>query len=128
MGLNEVFKKVSAIHSESVELESHEVALATVFEDVSGALTEMRNLNIKSDQFKKAIDDKKMEVKKAQNAFKAHLDLIDFQIKLATSSSDRLKMEASKLGIPTPDLAKNAPKIAKDFDGIVKADRKNYTV
>lgn len=29
MGLNEVFKKVSAIHSESVELESHKVALAT---------------------------------------------------------------------------------------------------
>ena len=128
MGLNEVFKKVADIERNATELASHEVQLATVFEDVSSALTEMRNLNIKSDGFKKAIDDKKMEVKKAQNNFKAHLDLIDFQIKLATASSDRLKMEASKLGIPTPDLAKNAPKIAKDFDGIVKADRKNYTI
>ena len=128
MGLNEVFKKVADIERNATELASEKVELATVFEDVSGALTEMRNLNIKSETFKKAIDDKKMEVKKAQNNFKAHLDLIDFQIKLATSSSDRLKMEASKLGIPTPDLAKNAPKIAKDFDGIVKMDRKNYTV
>lgn len=128
MGLNEVFKKVADIERNATELASHEVALATVFEDVSSALTEMRNLNIKSDGFKQAIDDKKMEVKKAQNNFKAHLDLIDFQIKLATSSSDRLAMEASKLGIPTPDLAKTAPKVSKDFANIVKMDRKNYTV
>lgn len=128
MGLNEVFKKVANIEKNNVELASEKVELATVFEDVSGALNEMRNLNIKSDQFKKAIDDKKLEVRKAQNAFKDHLALIDFQIKLATSSSDRLKMEASKLGLPVPDIAKNAPKIAKDFSGIVAQDRKNYTV
>jgi hypothetical protein len=88
----------------------------------------MRNLNIKSDQFKKNIEDKKLEVKKAQNAFKEHLNQIEFQIKMATASSDRLVMEASKLGLPVPDLAKNAPKIAKDFTNIVKADRKNFTV
>ena len=79
----------------------------------TGALTEMRNLNIKSDAFKKAIDDKKMEVKKAQNAFKAHLDLIDFQIKLATSSADRLKME---LILDSVDLkADNKPDINGTF-------------
>jgi regulator of replication initiation timing len=128
MGLNEVFKKVADIEKNATELASEKIELATVFEDVSSSLSEMRNLNIKSEAFKKAVDDKKMEVKKAQNNFKAHLDLIDFQIKLATSSSDRLAMEASKLGLPTPDLAKNAPKIAKDFANIVKMDRKNYTV
>lgn len=126
MGLNEVMKKIAS--ADKVELANHKVEMATVFEDVSGALTEMRNLNIKSADFKKAVDDKKMEVKKAQNAFKDHLDKIDFQIKLATASSDRLAMEAQKLGLPVPDLAKTAPKVSKDFANIVKMDRKNYTV
>ncbi len=119
---NKLFKE------ETTELASHKVELATIYEDVSNSLTEMRNLNIKSDQFKKNIEDKKLEVKKAQNAFKEHLNQIEFQIKMATASSDRLVMEASKLGLPVPDLAKNAPKIAKDFTNIVKADRKNFTV
>lgn len=119
---NKLFKE------ETTELASHKVELATIFEDVSNSLTEMRNLNIKSDQFKKNIEDKKLEVKKAQNAFKEHLNQIEFQIKMATASSDRLVMEASKLGLPVPDLAKTAPKVAKDFTNIVKADRKNFTV
>jgi predicted nucleic acid-binding Zn-ribbon protein len=122
--LNDIFKKLE----DKTELSSHQVELATVFDDVSGALTEMRNLNIKSDQFKKTIDDKKIEVKKAQNDFKEHLSKIEFQIKLANASSDRLKMEASKLGIPVPDLAKNAPKIAKDFERIIAMDKKSYTI
>jgi hypothetical protein len=39
MGLNEVFKKVSAIQPESVELESHQVELG-IAEDVKKAYTE----------------------------------------------------------------------------------------
>ena len=119
-----VLSKLSKIES-NVELSDVKVDLNMV-KDIMDAMTEMRNLNIKSDQFKSIIADKKKEVDIAKKNFKEHLDAILFQARIAQNQSERLKQETDKLGIPLPEIAKTAPKNAKEFEKIVANDRKNY--
>ena len=133
MGLNEVFKKVSAIQTESVELASHQLELGLV-EDLAKLLNRMKAIDgalMKSTQksvnalsaFAKVQGDLKDAYSTAQ------LDSKDAQsdIKEAVALIDKVAKQAKDLGLNPNDVkgTQDIVKITANLEDTINTLKKN---
>jgi len=105
MGLNEVFKKVSVIHSESVELESQEITLAS--------LPRVNTLNDAALKFNEKITSASNNVKQAIVDLNNLLSQSINNFNKVVYEVDDIEKATKELGLPLPNEAKVARDAAK---------------